>query len=590
MCGILGLVIHPQSPFSRSEFQPLLDALFHLSESRGKDASGLALFTGEQIAVLKRPERARSLIRSREYRALLAEAVRQSAGAPLVAIGHARMVTNGTEETHENNQPVIRHNRLCLHNGIVVNDTALWSQFPDLKREFEVDTEVILSLVDRYCQQGLPLVDATLATFRHLQGANSIVLLANDRSGLILATTNGSLYYALSPSRHELVFVSERYILEQVLKHPALRELFAGATVAQVTPGTGYAFAFDDLQPCPFRLDQAGETGCALPALQPALAIRDLRAAPRTVTKRPVSTWTDRDTTDNDRLVARVNAAVASLRRCTRCLLPETFPFIRFDADGVCNYCHNYHPRQAQGESRLEELVAPYRKSSGQPDCLVPLSGGRDSSFGLHYIKTVLHMHPVAYTYDWGMVTDLARRNISRMCGQLGVEHVLISADIRRKRENIRKNVLAWLKKPDLGTVPLFMAGDKQFFYYAHMLKKQMDLGIVFFNMNPLERTDFKVGFCGIDENYQKEKHYNLSWVNKLRLAFYYGRQFVQNPAYLNSTMRDSLFAFFSYYLIPQDYYTLYDYIDWDESPVRSVLIPEYKEAGGNPNRPRGQV
>ena len=104
----------------------------------------------------------------------------------------------------------------------------------------------------------------------------------------------------------------------------------------------------------------------------------------------------------------------------------------------------------------------------------------------LHYVAKVLGMKPIAYTYDWGMVTDLARRNISRMCGELGVEHILISADIRKKRENIRKNVSAWLRKPDLGTIPLFMAGDKQFFYYANLLRKQMNIGPVTVQYEPI--------------------------------------------------------------------------------------------------------
>ena len=78
---------------------------------------------------------------------------------------------------------------------------------------------------------------------------------------------------------------------------------------------------------------------------------------------------------------------------------------------------------------------------------LVGVSGGRDSIYGLHYIKTVLGLNPVAYTYDWGMVTDLARRNVSRICGKLGIEHILVSADIPQKREYIRKNVDAWLAR-----------------------------------------------------------------------------------------------------------------------------------------------
>ena len=67
-------------------------------------------------------------------------------------------------------------------------------------------------------------------------------------------------------------------------------------------------------------------------------------------------------------------------------------------------------------------------------------------------------------TYDLGMVTDLARRNIARICGTLGVENIIVAADIHWKRENIKKNIIALLKSPELGMIPLFMAGDKYFF------------------------------------------------------------------------------------------------------------------------------
>ena len=51
-------------------------------------------------------------------------------------------------------------------------------------------------------------------------------------------------------------------------------------------------------------------------------------------------------------------------------------------------------------------------------------------------------MNPIAITYDWGMVTDLARRNQARICGALGIEHVIVAADIPKKREVILKNIL----------------------------------------------------------------------------------------------------------------------------------------------------
>jgi hypothetical protein len=137
-----------------------------------------------------------------------------------------------------------------------------------------------------------------------------------------------------------------------------------------------------------------------------------------------------------------------ALKRCTRCLLPETMPYISYDEQGVCSYCRDYDTRgnYLKGEKALNEFISAFKNNSGEPDVLIGFSGGRDSAFGLEYIKNTLGLHPITFTYDWGMVNDLARRNQARVVGKLGVEHIVISADIRTKRANIRKNLKEWFQ------------------------------------------------------------------------------------------------------------------------------------------------
>jgi hypothetical protein len=188
-----------------------------------------------------------------------------------------------------------------------------------------------------------------------------------------------------------------------------------------------------------------------------------------------------------------------------------------------------------------------------------------------------MKMNPVAYSYDWGMLTDLGRRNQARMTGSLGIEHILISADIQRKRENIRMNVNAWLKRPNLGTVPLFMAGDKQYFYYASMLSKQMNLDLVILSENLLEVTNFKTGFCGIKPKKVKgKKFYALSLSSMFKLVAFYGKEYLLNPGYINRSLIDSIGAFGSYYVMPHKLLSLYSYIPWNEEEVEDVLINKY--------------
>jgi hypothetical protein len=265
-----------------------------------------------------------------------------------------------------------------------------------------------------------------------------------------------------------------------------------------------------------------------------------------------------------------------ALRRCTRCILPETFPGIRFDESGVWSVCNGNRPQPPRGKEALLALVEPYRRKNG-PDCIVAVSGGRDSSYGLHYLKTELGLNPVAYTYDWGMVTDLARRNISRLCAKLGIEHVIRSPDIPAKRRNIRKNIEAWLRQPDLGMVPLFMAGDKLFYHYGRTLRSQLGIDLVFFCAgNELERTEFKTGFCNIQESQHGQVLWKYSISNKIALALYYVSRFLRNPAYLNSSLIDSAAAYWATYIARDDFVYFYHYIPWNEDVIQSTLKREY--------------
>ena len=85
----------------------------------------------------------------------------------------------------------------------------------------------------------------------------------------------------------------------------------------------------------------------------------------------------------------RAKEVIDSLRRCTHCVLPETFPFINFDEDGVCNYCHHYAKMNPRGVDALRDAFNLHQKADGSVKCVVSFSGGRDSSYTLHYVSRV---------------------------------------------------------------------------------------------------------------------------------------------------------------------------------------------------------
>ena len=576
MCGIFGVISKEGSKFKVDLIKNCVDNLFLLSESRGKEAAGFALKINDKIFVYKKPTAASAMVNSPEYKNLLADIVSKNSSLdkqkvlnnPLAIIGHSRLVTNGRQTLSTNNQPVIKDGLVGIHNGIIVNVDQLWQKFQEIQRQYEVDTEVLLSLITYFRKQGQSITKSLQKTFSTIEGAASVAILLNDNPYLILATNTGSLYTCLNENNDLLAFASERYILKQLVKNCKEKDLFKADKILHVLPGTGYLINTKNLEIQKFELHETAQ-----PAQENKTEKNQIEIIDVSPENKLAQTAIEANNAIPTNLVQY--EPDLGLKRCTKCILPETFPGISFDEQGVCNLCRNHQKKQAIGQVELEKILKEYRSDSDRPDCLVAFSGGRDSSYGLHLIKKELKMNPLAFTYDWGMVTDLARRNQARICGKLGIEHILVSADIKKKRENIKKNVSAWLKKPNLGTVPLFMAGDKQFFYYANKLMKQNNIRIMLFCENEkLENTKFKTGFCGVHEG--NHRWANMPTWQKIKLATYYGKQFAKNPAYLNSSLFDTAFAYLSTYFIAHNYIFLYRYIDWDETIINSTLINGY--------------
>ncbi len=583
MCGIFGMINGGAPDLDARTVQRVTNRLFRLSETRGKEASGLTWWPSiesEQLLVVKSPETAAALMRTPRYRALFTAAGPE--GGTLrrgVLFGHTRLVTNGSQLTPANNQPVAVDGVVAVHNGIIVNVDDLWVRHPELRRQAEVDTEVLLALIARAVAGGRSPVQAVRDAFGEIQGTASCAILFPEWRTLVLATNHGSLYHTQGPAGRPLVFASEGHTLRRLLASRVGLD-FSDTRIVHVRPNAGVAIDLAAFTVQPFGFAAADETlpvpssRGAAPRVE-ALAIGAGVGLHSVYAIRKVTV-----PTAFERAAEQAREAAARLRRCTRCILPETVPFIDFDAEGVCNFCRFHQPVIPAGRAALDHAIAAYRRPGDAPDCVCSISGGRDSCYGLHYVVKELGMKPIAYTYDWGMVTDLARRNIARMCSQLGVEHILISANIPKKRANIRMNVEAWLHKPHLGMIPLFMAGDKQFVWYGNRVKRENDLQLDFFTFNLFEKTQFKEEFSGIpfwrpgaDADKLGEE---LGVWRGIKLCGYYGSQFLTNAKYLNRSLLDTFYGFVTYYVLPRTFLALFRYIPWREDEVVNTLLREY--------------
>lgn len=514
MCGIFGLVSASEQKVNKASLNILADH----ARQRGRDSSGLIYFD-KQGCQVKRADY--------DVNNLLSKVAPYASQA---VFGHSRLITNGLAD----NQPVVRGDICVIHNGIIVNDADVWGLI-EAERKLEIDSEVIAAITEKYLEDnGTDLSQLSDKILSLCKGVIACAIILPKIGKAVLFSNNGSLY--LGQSEDGVCFSSESYPLTQIhCTH--ITQIKEQAVILDI-PEYASASVSDDRKRThniipPFKYNQAEEK------------------------------------------LLQFN--LPELRRCTKCVLPGTMPYISFDAAGVCNYCNTYTLRNVpKPKEDLFNLVKPYRRN-GQLDCIVPFSGGRDSCYGLHLIVKELGMNPVTYTYDWGMVTDLGRRNISRMCAELGVENIIIADDIDKKRKNIATNLRAWLKSPHLGMISILTAGDKHFFRHVETVKRQTGIGLNLWGVNPLEVTHFKAGFLGIPPDFEEKRVYMNGWRKQLEYQSLRFKAMLKSPGYFNSSLWDTLSGeYYRSFTEKKDYYHIFDYWNWDEKTIDDTLIGEY--------------
>lgn len=240
-------------------------------------------------------------------------------------MGHSRLITNGLAD----NQPVYRDSVCVIHNGIVVNHEDVWSKL-EKRRLQEIDTEVIAAIAADMVDKGCSISQISKQVLTLCDGVVACALALPRLGKLCLFSNNGSLYYGIKGKVH--YFASERYPLT----------LLNCEDIIQVR-NDGMILDIPVSKKEPKINEQVQRTTNLIPSLGTHEAEEQMLEYKR-----------------------------YTLRRCSRCILPETMPYIRFDENGVCNYCHHYKPRnRPRPVEELFQLLEPYRRTHGD-DCIVP--------------------------------------------------------------------------------------------------------------------------------------------------------------------------------------------------------------------------
>lgn len=194
------------------------------------------------------------------------------------------------------------------------------------------------------------------------------------------------------------------------------------------------------------------------------------------------------------------------LKRCSKCVIPETHETILFDGAGVCSIC-NQHAHKvekvdwAQKERQLVELIERYRGKSAY-DCIVPFSGGKDSTFTLYTLVRRYGLRPLVVSYDHHFYRPQTLRNVDRVIRMLGVDYLKFRTDWHIVKKTMRES---FMRKGDF-----CWHCHAGVFAYPMQIAVKFNVPLVFWGEPSSEYTSY----YGYDEDEEvDEKRFNM-WIN----------------------------------------------------------------------------
>ena len=173
---------------------------------------------------------------------------------------------------------------------------------------------------------------------------------------------------------------------------------------------------------------------------------------------------------------------------CSHCVMPSSSAIpLEFDEDGVCTGCKVSKDRDEVDWSRrskhLKRLLEEYKSKTGDNyDCIIPVSGGKDSYYQVHLIKNVYKMNPLLVTYNANNWTDVGYENLHNMRDVFDCDHVFFTPgiDLLKRMNRVGFQMtgdMNWHGHSGIFTYPFIVAVEKKIpllFYGEHGF---MDLG-----------------------------------------------------------------------------------------------------------------
>jgi hypothetical protein len=213
------------------------------------------------------------------------------------------------------------------------------------------------------------------------------------------------------------------------------------------------------------------------------------------------------------------------MKLCSNCVLSEKMPNIKFDSNGVCNYCNNAKIMELKGEEKLIELLDSIRNPGKKYDCIVSVSGGRDSTYTLLKMVKDYKMKVLAVNYSNPFTDPIAKKNIENTVKILNIDLIQFQLENNIHEKTFRHNFNVWMKDPNPALIPMLCIACKTYYYNIIKIAKKEGIRCIINGGNPYEDTSFKKELLNVASDEKIEN----SFIKAISGII---RETAKNPAY----------------------------------------------------------
>jgi len=267
------------------------------------------------------------------------------------------------------------------------------------------------------------------------------------------------------------------------------------------------------------------------------------------------------------------------MNRCSICLMPDSLPGSNFNSSNECHWCQTKYPNYApKGEDELRVLLEASRNRSNSPDCMVGLSGGKDSTYALYRIVKHYGMKAEAFTYVHEGTAGFSLKNAKHTCKILGVKHHIVELPNQAHLKSFISYFQAWLKHPTTVSAGMVCVACKHLHLLGLDLAECRAIPMIIWSTSPLEYSPFlAIKHIGNQKN-QFKREGTLKGLTRLVEEMIMSPQFALGIfQHFKTSLKGCLAVFPTCKYLTTKYPTVkpimfYDYEYWNPITIRKTI------------------